>query len=108
VRVGEEIIYQMQTPVYTSYDPYHYLCTRIYPEDGSFVSVKALFDDVTIEKSVDDGSDPGDSPADPGDVDSGGGGSKGTVNPEGDPEDDSQTTSSSFGGGGGCFIQSLF
>ena len=48
----EEIIYQIQTPVYTPYDPYQHLCTRIYPEEGSAVSVKALFDDVKLEKSV--------------------------------------------------------
>jgi len=44
----EEIIYQIQTPVYTPYDPYQHLCTRIYPEEGSAVSVKALFDDVSL------------------------------------------------------------
>ena len=44
----EEIIYQIQTPVYTPYEPYQHLCTRIYPEEGSAVSVKALFDDVNI------------------------------------------------------------
>jgi hypothetical protein len=48
----EEIIYQIQTPVYTPYDPYHHLCTRIYPQEGSAVSVKALFDDVKLEKAL--------------------------------------------------------
>ena len=48
----EEIIYQIQTPVYAPYDPYQHLCTRIYPEPGSSISVKALFDDVKLRKSV--------------------------------------------------------
>jgi hypothetical protein len=47
----EEIIYQIQTPVYTPYDPYQHLATRIYPEEGSAVSVKALFDDVLLKQS---------------------------------------------------------
>ncbi|MCP4631908.1 MAG: hypothetical protein GY855_03200, partial [candidate division Zixibacteria bacterium] len=52
-RCGDaEIIYQIQTPVYTPYDPYQHLCTRIYPEEGSAVSVKALFDDVSVVKNV--------------------------------------------------------
>ena len=46
----EKIIYQIQTPVYTPYEPYQHLCTRIYPEEGSAVSLKALFDDVKIDK----------------------------------------------------------
>ncbi|MBW2490425.1 MAG: hypothetical protein JRE65_04685 [Deltaproteobacteria bacterium] len=48
----EEIVYQIQTPVYAPYDPYHHLCTRIYPEAGSSISVKALFDDVSVAKGV--------------------------------------------------------
>jgi hypothetical protein len=48
----EEIIYQIQTPVYAPYNPYHHLCTRIYPEAGSAVSVKALFDDVSVAKGA--------------------------------------------------------
>jgi len=50
----EEIIYQIHTPVYPPYDPYQHLCTRIYPETGSAVSVKALFDDVKIDKYLGD------------------------------------------------------
>jgi hypothetical protein len=46
----EKIIYQIQTPVYTPYDPYQHLCTRIYPEEGSAVSVKALFDNVILKQ----------------------------------------------------------
>ena len=46
----EKIIYQIQTPVYAPYDPYQHLCTRIYPEEGSAVSVKALFDDVILKQ----------------------------------------------------------
>jgi hypothetical protein len=42
----EEIVYQIITPVYTPYEPYQHLCTRIYPEEGNVVSLKALFDDV--------------------------------------------------------------
>jgi len=48
----EEIIYQIQTPVYMPYEPYQHLTTRIYPEEGNAVSVKALFDNVKIEKAV--------------------------------------------------------
>ena len=48
----EEIIYQIKTPVNAPYNPYHHLCTRIYPEPGSAISVKALFDDVKLEKAV--------------------------------------------------------
>ena len=48
----EEIIYQIQTPVYAPYNPYQHLCTRIYPEVGSAISVKALFDDVYVAKGA--------------------------------------------------------
>ena len=49
---NEEIIYQIQTPVLAPYNPYHHLCTRIYPEAGSAVSVKALFDDVSVAEGA--------------------------------------------------------
>jgi len=48
----EEIIFQIQTPVNAPYNPYHHLCTRIYPEAGSAISVKALFDDVSVAKGA--------------------------------------------------------
>ena len=51
---NEEITYQIQTPVYAPYDPYQHLATRIYPESGSAVSLKALFDDVKIKKYIGD------------------------------------------------------
>jgi hypothetical protein len=51
---NEEITYQIQTPVYAPYDPYQHLAIRIYPESGSAVSVKALFDDVKIKKYIGD------------------------------------------------------
>jgi hypothetical protein len=50
----EEIIYQIQTPIYAPYEPYQHLATRIYPEEGSAVSVKALFDDVKLDKYLGD------------------------------------------------------
>jgi hypothetical protein len=48
----EEFFFQIQTPVSAPYEPYHHLCTRIYPEPGSAISVKAFFDDLKLEKSV--------------------------------------------------------
>ena len=47
-----EIIYQIQTPIYEPYSPVQIIGTRIYPGDGSAVSVKALFDDVSVAKTV--------------------------------------------------------
>jgi len=51
----EEIIYQIQTQIYEPYEPYQHLCTRIYPDEGSAVSVKALFDDVSVDGDDYDG-----------------------------------------------------
>ncbi|MBW2431456.1 MAG: hypothetical protein JRF56_21060 [Deltaproteobacteria bacterium] len=49
---GEEIIYQVATPLFDPFQPYQSLTSRIYPEEGGSASLIALFDDVKLEKAV--------------------------------------------------------
>ena len=49
---GEEIIYQVATPLFDPFQPYQHLTSRIYPEGGGSASIIALFDDVKLEKAV--------------------------------------------------------
>ena len=49
---GEEIIYQVATPLFDPFQPYQHLTSRIYPEEGGSASIIALFDDVKLEKAV--------------------------------------------------------
>ena len=48
---GEEIIYQVVTPLFDPFAPYQSLTSRIYPEEGSCASIIALFDDVKLDKA---------------------------------------------------------
>jgi hypothetical protein len=48
----EEIIYQVATPLFNPFQPYQLLTSRIYPEEEGRASITALFDDVKLEKVV--------------------------------------------------------